>query len=116
MLTSDLDELENLEEQQEIEIFLAEIRSSEVNAYSMSLSTHARREYIANVLISQVRNCYYYFQTGTVLSIHHLSESSFPEIARPRQGRYYRERRRKVSERPTFSIPRGRRHGAKWHG
>lgn len=51
---SDLDELANLEEQMEIEQFLAEIRSSEVHSSTLSLSTHARKEFIANVLISQV--------------------------------------------------------------
>mmetsp|Transcript_25509 Transcript_25509/g.62677 ORF Transcript_25509/g.62677 Transcript_25509/m.62677 type:complete len:413 (-) Transcript_25509:64-1302(-) len=50
---SDLDELANLEEQLEIEQFLAEIRSSEVLSSTMSVSTHARKEFIANVLISQ---------------------------------------------------------------
>lgn len=55
LATSDLDELEHLEEQHEIELFLAEIRSSEMNSLSMPLSTLDRREYIANVLISQVR-------------------------------------------------------------
>ncbi|CAJ1942414.1 unnamed protein product [Cylindrotheca closterium] len=50
---SDLDELANLEEQLEIEQFLAEIRSSEVQSSTISLSTQARKEFIANILISQ---------------------------------------------------------------
>lgn len=52
---SDLEELANFEEQMEIEQFLAEIRSSEVQSSTVSLSTHARKEFIANILISQVR-------------------------------------------------------------
>lgn len=56
---SDLDELANLEEQMEIEQFLAEIRSSEVQSSTLSLSTHARKEFIANVLISQVNQAWF---------------------------------------------------------